>query len=75
MTQENIRKECELIYQTIKNSNDRLDEIRKICTHVSTFNGHYSWRPGTIEDAIICSDCNVLIEIINNYPNPIVTTN
>jgi hypothetical protein len=75
MNQEHIKRECELIYQTIKNSNDRLTEIRKNCKHPNQFNGIYSWRPGAMDDAIICSDCGELIKIIDNNPPIITTTN
>lgn len=64
MSQEHIKRECELIYQTIKNSNNRLDEIRKICQHPNTFEGTYSWRPGSYMESIICSDCGKQIQIL-----------
>jgi hypothetical protein len=58
-----IKKECDSLYKIIKDAKNRLDEIRKSCTHENTFMGKYSWRVGCINDAKICSDCGEVISI------------
>jgi hypothetical protein len=61
MKPEEIRKECEEIYATIKTSQERLDELRKACTHKTTFIGNYSYRIGQVSISNICLDCGELI--------------
>ncbi len=65
MTNEEIKTECELMYERIRNSQERLKELRAICKHEKTFTGDYSWRPGSIAPAIICSTCGELIRYDN----------
>jgi predicted TIM-barrel fold metal-dependent hydrolase len=65
MKSEDIKKECEENFNKIKEANDRLAELRKICKHTNRFIGNYSWRPGAIEEAMICSDCGELIKYLN----------
>lgn len=57
----NIKKECEELYEVIKKSQERLDEIRKICKHTNTEKTNYSYRVGqsSIED--VCQDCGQVI--------------
>ena len=62
MTQEEIKGERELLYLKIQECNDRLKEIRKICSHTNTFEGNWSYRIGNISPAIICSDCGNFIK-------------
>ncbi len=61
MEQEEIKQECEKIYLQIKQADERLKEIRATCKHPNTDEGNYSWRPGAIQLANICSDCGHLI--------------
>lgn len=63
MKNEEIKKECELMYEQISKAEARLSELRKLCKHENTFEGNYSYRPGAIYPAIICSDCRNLITI------------
>ncbi len=57
----NIRKECEEIHEVIKNSQKRLDELRKICKHKTKYIGNYSYRIGQVSIENICLDCGELI--------------
>lgn len=57
-----IKKETESLYKVIKDSEDRLKELRSICKHENTFHGNYSYRVGASFPAIICSDCGGLIK-------------
>jgi hypothetical protein len=57
MSNEQIKKECDLIYETIRYAENKLKELRSICKHEDTFEGNYSYRIGAIERAIICSYC------------------
>lgn len=52
-----IKNECERAYAQIKSANERLKELRTICTHEETFEGSYQWRIGSIVPATICSYC------------------
>ena len=56
-----IKTECEQVYQNIKLQQDKLKRLRSICKHPNTFKGNYSYRVGSICDAVICSDCNEII--------------
>ena len=58
MTNEEIKMQCEQLYEIIKNAEDRLASLRKYCKHEETFKGTYSWRPGAMETAMICSFCH-----------------
>ena len=62
MTPKQIKIECEQQHKAIKDAQDRLEELREICTHKTTHEGNLSWRVGVIQLAIICSDCGKLIE-------------
>ena len=64
MTPSEIRKEAELMYDKIKKAEDRLREIRSVCPHLNKFEGNYSWRPGAISPAEICSDCGELLKYL-----------
>lgn len=61
MDNQQIKQECELMYSQIKNAEDRLKELRSICKHENTFNGTWSWRPGSYQPTTICSDCGALV--------------
>lgn len=62
MTNEAIKEECTVLYETIKKAQERLEEIRALCKHENTFEGTWSWRVGCYDSAIICSDCGSLIK-------------
>lgn len=62
MKQEEIKQECELMYSQIKNAEERLKELRKICKCENTFEGTWSWRVANYQPAIICSDCGNLVK-------------
>lgn len=63
MTPEEIKEECELQYNQIKNAESRLKELRSLCKHENTFEGNYSYRVGSIMPATICSDCGELVKL------------
>jgi hypothetical protein len=63
MTGEEIKIECEQIYDQIKQGENRLKELRSICGHEQTYEGTYSWRIGSFESATICSHCGEVIKI------------
>lgn len=56
----NIKEEVEKIYTTIKEANQKLEEIRKVCPHINTEIVNYQFRVGNISKALICSDCGKL---------------
>jgi hypothetical protein len=64
MKQEEIKEECEKIFAQIKQSEERLKELRTICKHPNTYEGNYSWRIGSIDKAEICSDCQTLVKYV-----------
>lgn len=57
MKKENIKLECEKMYAQIEQAEKKLKEIRSICKHEDTYEGYYSFRPGAIQLADICSHC------------------
>jgi len=64
MTGEEIKIECTSLYEKIKSSQQRLEEIRKFCPHEKTFNGNWSWRVGCIDPAEICDHCGKMLRYI-----------
>lgn len=62
MTNEEIKNDCLVQYEQIRIAEERLKELRKLCQHEETFQGLYSWRPGAIESAIICSFCGTTVQ-------------
>lgn len=70
MTNEEIRKECEQHYDTIRESEARLKLLRSYCLHEKTFRGTYSWRVGVYDECDICEYCGTPVNFINKYfPN------
>lgn len=61
MEKEHIKEECEKSYAVIRQAEERLKELRAECKHEKTYDGKYSWRLGSIQDAEICSYCGSLI--------------
>ena len=64
MTNDEIKKECDLIFVNIEREKERLKELRNICNHEDTFHGLYSYRIGSSYPAIICSICGSAIKYI-----------
>lgn len=62
MSNEEIKDECDLMYTQIRNAEVRLQEIRATCKHEKTFEGNWSYRIGSIQPAIICYYCGILIK-------------
>lgn len=59
--QDSIKKSCEYARRGIKMWQDDLESTQRECEHPRTFEGLYSYRVGSIEPAIICSDCGKLV--------------
>jgi len=76
MESKDIKLECELIFKALSDYRLRLDELRKLCKHENTYKGDYSWRIGSSDPAIICSDCGDVVEILtdNNVTFTMTTT-
>lgn len=75
MTNEEIKADCDAQYKALRKAEDRLKELRATCPHENTFEGLWSWRPGTQDPAIICKDCGVCLQLIQTYIPIITTTN
>lgn len=67
MSNEEIKSECESQYAKIKEAENRLNELREICTHENTFEGDYYWRVGASYPAKICSDCGRMVESLITF--------
>ena len=63
MTNEEIKTECESIYEKFTVMEERLKVIRSTCKHEITFTANYSERPGSFELSEICSFCGEFIRI------------
>lgn len=50
-------------YELIKTAEERLRELRSLCTHPNTFEGSYSHRVGSTSPATICSDCGECLKV------------
>lgn len=71
MSNEEIKSECETLYEVIKKSQDRIKELRILCKHTKVEPGYYSWRPGCIEPAEICCFCGEVTKILNDFSKPV----
>jgi hypothetical protein len=67
MSNEEIKKECDIAYGCIKIAEDRLKELRAICKHEKTFEGNYSYRVGSIHVCNICSYCGTPVDFIKPF--------
>lgn len=65
MSQEEIKEVLNRQLARIKLANDRITELRTICKHPNQHEGLFSYRIGSYHPAIICSDCNQLIQLID----------
>ncbi len=63
MTNEEISKLCDENYKQIKDAEDKLIIIRSDCKHEDTFEGLWSYRPGSAYPAIICRYCGAVVEM------------
>ncbi len=63
MHPEEIKIECERAYAQIEAAKKRLAELRSVCKHERTYIGHYSYRPGAIDQANICEYCAEIMPI------------
>lgn len=70
MKNEEIKIECEQMYEQISAAEKRLKKIREICPHEITHEGIYSYRVGNYKKAELCSFCDALIKIIPGNPFP-----
>lgn len=57
-----IKEECDSLYKIIKESQDRLDKIRKTCPHKEFVIGYYEWRTGAGCNGFICTDCGKFLK-------------
>ena len=64
MTQEEIKLNVQAQYAAMRTAEQTLKELRLLCQHPNTENGLYSWRVGSINPAIICSDCGTCIKVL-----------
>lgn len=62
MTGNEIKAECDKMYDLIRFANDRLKEFRGMCKHEHTIEGEYEYRVGARFPALICSDCGSVIK-------------
>jgi hypothetical protein len=49
------------LFETIRNAETELAEIRQKCTHPDFFVGMWSWRVGAYNPSRICNDCHTAI--------------
>lgn len=52
-----IQSEVRSLQETIRNANNRLNELRALCKHENTFIGNYEFQRPTIFQCTICADC------------------
>ena len=69
MTKEEIKTEKERLFEVIKEANEKLKELRKICKHEKTFMGNYEGRIGSILPAEICGYCGEVIRFFTTEFN------
>lgn len=57
MSADEIKAERERCCRVIKECNDRLEEVRRLCHHGKTFVGRWEWRIGNAHWTHICEYC------------------
>lgn len=62
MNSQEIRNRVNGLYNTIKQANADLADVRSKCPHESTHTGEYSWAAGHSFPATICNSCDECIE-------------
>lgn len=65
MSNEEIQADCQIQYEAIRKAEERLKELRALCKHENTFEGNYSWRPGAINRALICTHCGSCLKFLD----------
>jgi hypothetical protein len=65
MTQEEIRNETQAAYKQIQEAETKLKELRETCKHPATHIGNYSYRPGHVAEAELCSDCGKMLGYVH----------
>lgn len=63
MNNQEIKNEAEKLYAQIKNSQEKLNILRKDCIHEKSYEGNYSYRVGVIQLADICVYCGEVMRI------------
>ena len=57
-----MNSRVEELYKQIADAQEELKPIREKCTHVETFMGNWSERPGSIIVADICQECGGFVK-------------
>jgi len=65
MTNKEIVEVRNILYEQIKDADERLKKLRDICKHEKTFVGNYSYRVGSIMEAEMCVYCEKVIRFIS----------
>ena len=60
--QKEIKSKKKKFFKIIKKANSDLEILREKCTHPNTKGCNYSYGPGMISPATICSDCGELVD-------------
>lgn len=59
-----IRRERDLLYDTIKEAKKQLTILRMKCPHTDKSIVDYAWRVGAMNKGLTCDDCGVLIKFV-----------
>lgn len=62
MTNAEIKYRAHLYQDDIRRAKENLEAIQKWCKHEETFEGNWSWRPGAMHPAVICSFCGSCVK-------------
>lgn len=65
---EELYAEINKAYGQIKEANEKLNELRNICTHEKIYEGEYSPRSGQYFSADICEYCEKAVKIKGIMP-------
>lgn len=65
--QKQIKSKKKKLFKIIEQANLDLKILRKGCEHPNTEGCNYSYGPGRISPATICSDCGELVDSEFNY--------
>lgn len=61
-----VRQTIDELYTIISQAEVAIDAIRKDCGHPNTEIKMYSWRVGSMQPAVICTECDFVVGMPTN---------
>jgi hypothetical protein len=66
-TQREIKEKWQELQNIIEIAKVKIKVLQAACKHPNTFQGEYSYKPGSMQDVIICQDCGSILKLVRDY--------